>query len=806
SYFNTTASMERFNATFNGGATALDHGLVVNTSVMYTNLSPTPIDESDGIMSPFILPVDLALTEIISTITVPLILFTSTDPLCTDNFLKFPGTMLTLNYTGIKRDWFNASRGLKEFKIETGLVDACIRFDSSTGIMVYFNYNDKTAGAGKRIYVGLYHNNMDYPIDLQIEKRLECASQWDTFIDALVSDILYDPPGDKSYTRKQEGTTRTFEFRTDNSSTKSGIFFDLKFAYSGIGAGGDFSYRNNEGNSSCDVLSITDTRSYTSSTISNNPDYIGPGKGDLYFGYGMLVHYEFYVNNHYFVINASDKIDPSDRDLRVYTVGSHVASTITPNTTFSVLAADLGNLNMTSLTAKNKFSDNFLNSAERSRVKERDFSPYYFSGGVVSEFSTKNTVQNSTIITTDIVTDWSVFFYFAAKVSAGAFGATFVIFESDGKIGTKHHQQVSTRNTTTYVTEDSLLVHLEDDDAGDVFSLRMYDDLEYNGVGFIVDTASTYTSRPFEALSSDRRPPTACEFTGLGSYQQGVTTLQAIAIDEELHAGNENNIFQVDFYWDDDPVFGSDKTFIGTQTYLQKLPTDDPNIFYVVWDTRLRPTGYYYLFAVAWDIGPELPPYSNCLVSRPAGVLIDNSAPSSCSAIAYGPYSAAINLYTNTFDAESGIDHVEYWDGVPSSTGSKLLGVAFDPGNSYNFVWATSPGGSDDGVHHVYARAFDRAGNSLVSPVLDIDVRQSSTEQQPSGIDPGTAILIGFVIIAAAVIALGFLLRSRPVLGKHTRAVPTSVEKEPLAVPDKKIHEDKGSKDETKSGKSVEPI
>jgi hypothetical protein len=108
-------------------------------------------------------------------------------------------------------------------------------------------------------------------------------------------------------------------------------------------------------------------------------------------------------------------------------------------------------------------------------------------------------------------------------------------------------------------------------------------------------------------------------------------------------------------------------------------------------------------------------------------IRVDNVIPTQCQAQAYGPYRAAINLYTNAFDADSGIEYVEYWDGDPTEPTSILLGRSYNPSNSYNFIWATDPNGADDGTHHIYARAYDRAGNHMDSTQIVFKVDNSGS-------------------------------------------------------------------------------
>ncbi len=187
------------------------------------------------------------------------------------------------------------------------------------------------------------------------------------------------------------------------------------------------------------------------------------------------------------------------------------------------------------------------------------------------------------------------------------------------------------------------------------------------------------------------------------------------------------------FYYDDDPVFGADSQLIPTETmpnvYGTVYNATTIDVYDLPWNTSAF-HGTYYLFAVTYD---SADPLANYLVSSVYTVEIDNVLPTVCQARVYGPYTGAISLYANVWDADSGIDYVEYWDGDPTNPNSTLLGMSFDASSSYSFAWATDPSGLDDGLHYIYARAYDEAGNYLDSTSFEINV-YSHAPSEP--IDP----------------------------------------------------------------------
>ena len=289
----------------------------------------------------------------------------------------------------------------------------------------------------------------------------------------------------------------------------------------------------------------------------------------------------------------------------------------------------------------------------------------------------------------------------------------------------------------------------------------MYNDTRYNSIGFIIDTEATYTSGPHEYFTGDRRPPTVCEFVGLDDYLHGAIKLEVLAIDEEINGEEENNIFKVNFYLDDDPNFGTDSIFIGVHGEPDKTSSDDPELFKITWDSSLL-NGKYYLFAEAWDYGY---PISNSFLSDPVEVQIDNVDPEKCELFIDEPHYGAINFYSKVSDIGSGISYVEYWDGDPDSKGSDRLGTSDDASSSYNFVWVCDPNDEDAGKHKIYAKAFDKAGNSLISEGVEIIV-QTEGENEISNIVSAENIpiivLVGIIAGACVIYALLILRSSNP--------------------------------------------
>ncbi|NVM54562.1 MAG: SHOCT domain-containing protein, partial [Candidatus Helarchaeota archaeon] len=285
----------------------------------------------------------------------------------------------------------------------------------------------------------------------------------------------------------------------------------------------------------------------------------------------------------------------------------------------------------------------------------------------------------------------------------------------------------------------------------DQFLVYLYEDQVYNTYGVIFDQNFTYSSRPFEYGTRDRRSPTVSELLSLDEYVSGTINLTCNAVDEET------GIDMVRFYWDDDPtfedpMFGGDSVQFGYQNVsLITVPT----YYQFEWDTSTFPSCY--IFALASD---DAAPVKNEKVSEAYFIQIDNVIPNLSQVVAYGPFREAINLYANTFDADSGVEYVEYWDGDPTIPGSTLLGIGHDSSSSFSFTWTTDPGGTDDGVHYICVRTYDRAGKYNDSALFEITVDSQAQVPSPATNYTGPIIIAG-AIIGAAIVIQGLLRRSR---------------------------------------------
>ncbi|NHJ87097.1 MAG: hypothetical protein FK734_16660 [Asgard group archaeon] len=103
--------------------------------------------------------------------------------------------------------------------------------------------------------------------------------------------IIYDPNGDNSYSCWQEEATYSMSIGAEISksiSTEIGIGFESPIFEAGINF--NFGMFKEEGYHFAIETSSLDSR--TSSQASSNPDLIGPGRGDFYWGQGWIIPWD----------------------------------------------------------------------------------------------------------------------------------------------------------------------------------------------------------------------------------------------------------------------------------------------------------------------------------------------------------------------------------------------------------------------------------------------------------------------------------------------------------------------------------
>ncbi len=839
SYQNLTSSLDNYSMA-SPTAPQLSHSINESTGLIARSQNPS-FSVNDGIQSQFFINPTENYIEDVSEITIAKIDY---EGLFSNHYLNFTGELINLTF--LKREaWPYPYREVLTFI--SGL-NMTVRFDSFTGIMLYYEHRWGNETSGRKLVMGLRENVENYPINLMVEKRTEIISGGFHIIPNSTAFILYDPPGDHSFSQITQGykitVSHSFEamngtgwssetlygyeaapdtgsrldkwrpllnlardavgklfdivgveipleqFYNEQSGWETAAFggllgigywlfnkFDtdpdeqamLEELYSTgqIQDGGEVSSAMvTEGTASDLTVEITQERTMTSSLNSEDPELIGPDRGDLYYGYSTVIPYFLVRDNYYIIINITDGPLIPLNDIYVWNEDNSTKLKYGYSTTaqFSVLGAYLDSYGLTGLKESNPFTDKVINSTEAQYVLKCGPSEFWTPGYVTEEGYSHSTTTTLITTLTNEFTNSSLEFQHTETLQNYESGlkCTEIV---DQKFSNDIEYSYSVINTTSNQVNMEVLYHLEDDDGTpiglhDQFCIDIYQDLRYGTFGFIVKENFTYTSNPYEVGTRDRRPPSSSTIYGLDEYVKGVIEISCIAMD------NETGVDYVDFYISISPILDGTAEHIGKQN--TPLGTN-PNVYQLLWNTTdrfgLQPVTLY-LFAKTTDCAI---PLKNSLISPAYIIHIDNKIPEKCQAVAYTPLRGAIPLYASTYDTDSGIAYVEYWDGFPENLDSILLGVSYDPSSSYNFIWATNPSGADDGVHTIYARAYDNAGNYLDSLPLVIQVDNLSTPVATTDILLWAILGLGIVGISAYVLNNTYLRQRR---AKKTSSVP----------------------------------
>ncbi|MFX0102267.1 MAG: hypothetical protein ACFFCS_22060, partial [Candidatus Hodarchaeota archaeon] len=693
-------------------ASQLNHVMYLDTSNI-TKPSDPMFLLSEGIQSPFLLSMDQNYT-INDTITLPLIFYDNkSDP---NRNLTYTGDLINLTYVR-DENFPTMYRKVMVFSHVSSDTVATVFYDYYTRIMVYLDYkNTSVINETERVVFALFENNQSYQVNQEIIIAPEVLDYGTILVNDTLFGILYDPPGDNSYSQMTAGTTLSMSYSMD-SSDYDGFFINAE-ALGGAfgataGAGTEFSYTTTTTDGFSVEMAITVEQTMTSSLNTEDATLIGPGRGDLYFGAAVVIEWQIIVDAYYIANGTQGENSTTWDDISVWKNNTHLVYSPGIDASFSALGAYLDSYNISHMHNQNPFIDNVI-STEESGYLQQVGGTLLWTPSYATELAVTLTTGFTISRTVEVEMDMST--YAAWDVDKELLVAT---IKSNGKVGANFGWKKTTTTTSSTEFNKQILVHLEDDDGTpvgehDQFLMDIYLDKRYGTEGFIFYRQSTYTSYPYEFGTKDRRSPVVSELLNLEEWLHGNTTLQALAVDDET------GVKVVEFYWGNIPYFiDGVTTRLGYQTTATST-----NIYQCTWDTTIIPTSYgqpVYLFVVTSD-NADLN-YSNKKISEPYPVKIDNAAPYRCSVMAYTPYEKVIPLYASVRDNESGIDYVEYWLGIPDAPGSTYLGMSDLPSTAYEYLWATDPGGADDGTHLIYARTFDKAGNSLNSKPIEIQVQ-----------------------------------------------------------------------------------
>ena len=530
----------------------LDHLMNIDTSYISRSSNPS-FSYTEGITSPYILPLGTSLIQGSTTIIIPIISF---DYMMPGLNLSYTGDFVVLTYQGLEH-WPNSPS--HPYQTMNTFTDSnqkfILRYDSATGIMTYFEYlNDTVPLQTQKIVFALTNNNA-YPINLQVDHREELISSGTTIIPQHLFSIIYDPPGDHSYGQISSGTTMTYSVSMSKSDmSTSTICLDDDWI---CGVGSFFGVSDIQTNTTIktnsqdNTVSVTFSTTFTSSQDPDNANLIGHGNGDLYVGSGIVVNYYIFQQINYLVVNTPDLPNEQTDDLRLFNGTPYIGYTLAFNSTFEVLGAYLDQFGLSSLRKYNFFADNSLSPSERTYVEEIQNSPLLWTPTTSTDivYSTSNTSSVSYSI--NIHSTSSEAFSFNSPATTLLSGLGSCVPEAGGFISGifSSLQQMpgfefakptdltfTTVKTSSTEQNSQILAHLEDDDGNpigqnDQFDIHIYRDLRYNSFGYIIVSQDTYTSNPYESGTRDRRPPTISIISSSKDFVHGLSHFQVAGFD-----------------------------------------------------------------------------------------------------------------------------------------------------------------------------------------------------------------------------------------------------------------------------------
>lgn len=322
--------------------------------------------------------------------------------------------------------------------------------------------------------------------------------------------ILHDPPGDASYSYMSEDSTYTYSYSNAiQLGGGAGAYWDIKIGagvpipFTGIeiGAGVHIQGEAIAGRDNADVNSVVTTWSVNQQfSTSGNDDVIGDD-GDVFVGasYNMI-----------YALTDVIEYDPSTCDVvqdlslawgandlattYIYTE-SHIRNTLLPQLHLlqSLVEGDSVELMQTYIDVW----EQVLEKNEQNKEQAEQVQNISFSAGAPYESSTTETNETSMEIDYEIYIEAETFA--AVVVGAGNFNET--------ELGVKAKFRWSTKTTenTTINNSKTIGFHLEDDDAGDFFSVDVKKDKVYGTPVF--ELVAGTTSCPFEEGSQPRDEP-----------------------------------------------------------------------------------------------------------------------------------------------------------------------------------------------------------------------------------------------------------------------------------------------------------
>ncbi|MHA2109674.1 MAG: hypothetical protein ACW99R_18345, partial [Candidatus Hodarchaeales archaeon] len=435
-YYNTSANLDEYSVSCYNES-LLNHITAGDTGNITTAIAPI-FTYPDEISSPFLLPENMNFTTgtpnatHFNSLTIPTISFSYLP----GYNISFSGGVFNAIYMGTEQ-WPDSQHTVLTFM--DSINNFVIRYDSTTKIMVYFEYiNSTVENRNQRTVFVLSDNNGSYPINVRIDWYDEIISSGVQIIPNHLLAIVYDPPGDHSFSQISSGTTITKGFSVSKEKTTtyidewktlyfgqgsdtglSGAISDIAGVLTKIPGLGDvlttvfpgldlapgqheFSKSITKGTSTDYEFSVTYGSTFTSSLNSEDPELIGPGGGDLYYGTGMLIYWTIKHRVRY--INTTTASNITTKQNTLWNGTNWMEYGLAFNSSFTVLGAYLDDYGLGNLTKLNPFVNDNFDAGNYEYLEEYQTSTLFWTPDYITEleYSTTKSYTETHSFTVDM--------------------------------------------------------------------------------------------------------------------------------------------------------------------------------------------------------------------------------------------------------------------------------------------------------------------------------------------------------------------------------------------------------------------
>ncbi|MGD0029356.1 MAG: hypothetical protein ABSC91_10510 [Candidatus Bathyarchaeia archaeon] len=298
-----------------------------------------------------------------------------------------------------------------------------------------------------------------------------------TLIPTVVYSILHDPPGDESYSYiEQSVTTSTETTLSGGSGCTTGFEVSADFLGNGVDASSQISVKTSDSRS--DAFVETYQVGWTSSQENSDPLYIGPGRGDVFFGESWLLHYR--VVSRTYINGTTENVmeyGPT-RGVEFAVTATWIRNNVQEPWRSRLLAMDLG-------------LNNVVESGELGKVSKLD--TRVISGGIDFHQSYSVTSRSSSSFTFEVEMSYDVAVHCGFDIlGIGASGKA--------EVGLTFSVGITQATSEERTTE--IGYHIMDHDSGDTLVVDIYYDKVF-GTYLFTAKVGTDTTNPVESYEHD---------------------------------------------------------------------------------------------------------------------------------------------------------------------------------------------------------------------------------------------------------------------------------------------------------------